>query len=307
MDKFKKILFYADGAKGEQFALERAIELAGHNRASLTVVDVVAEVDTNDIRLAATMKKLQKALIKERKDALEAKVEAASAATSKRPVRIRVVPGKDYIEIIRMVIGQKFDLLVKSANKHSLLSAALFGNTDLALMRKCPCPVWIIKPGRRTKIDRILAAVDLSETPEAVQLADRIVDIASGVANRESASLHLLNAWQTPFDPQVRHRIEGDDYVKLVKVMREEARRRLSQLLAKCTAEHSDDHLVKGDPEMVITKFVRNNKVDLLIMGTMSRSGIPGFLIGNTAEKVLNNVDCSVLTLKPADFKSPVV
>jgi universal stress protein E len=44
-----------------------------------------------------------------------------------------------------------------------------------------------------------------------------------------------------------------------------------------------------------------------LVMGTMSRGGIPGLLIGNTAEKVLYRANCSVLTLKPDGFKSPVL
>jgi len=40
-------------------------------------------------------------------------------------------------------------------------------------------------------------------------------------------------------------------------------------------------------------------------MGTVCRTGIAGFLIGNTAENVLNDVDCSVLTVKPEGFASP--
>ncbi len=41
-------------------------------------------------------------------------------------------------------------------------------------------------------------------------------------------------------------------------------------------------------------------------MGTVARSGIPGFMVGNTAEKILNRVDCSVMALKPKKWKSPI-
>ena len=41
-------------------------------------------------------------------------------------------------------------------------------------------------------------------------------------------------------------------------------------------------------------------------MGTVSRTGVTGFLIGNTAEKVLRQVDCSVLVVKPDKFVTPV-
>lgn len=42
------------------------------------------------------------------------------------------------------------------------------------------------------------------------------------------------------------------------------------------------------------------------IMGTVGRTGIPGFLIGNTAETVLRQVACSVLAVKPTGFVTPV-
>lgn len=41
-------------------------------------------------------------------------------------------------------------------------------------------------------------------------------------------------------------------------------------------------------------------------MGTVCRTGAPGLLIGNTAEKILYEVDCSVLTVKPDGFVTPV-
>ena len=41
-------------------------------------------------------------------------------------------------------------------------------------------------------------------------------------------------------------------------------------------------------------------------MGTVGRTGIPGFFIGNTAEGILTQVNCSVLTVKPVGFESPV-
>jgi hypothetical protein len=41
-------------------------------------------------------------------------------------------------------------------------------------------------------------------------------------------------------------------------------------------------------------------------MGTIARTGIPGVFVGNTAEKLLPHLPCSVLAIKPASFKSPV-
>jgi nucleotide-binding universal stress UspA family protein len=56
----------------------------------------------------------------------------------------------------------------------------------------------------------------------------------------------------------------------------------------------------------VITSLTAKKRIDLIVMGTVGRTGIPGFLIGNTAETVLRQVNCSVLAVKPEGFVTPV-
>jgi nucleotide-binding universal stress UspA family protein len=64
--------------------------------------------------------------------------------------------------------------------------------------------------------------------------------------------------------------------------------------------------LVEGEPERAISHFVDRNGVDLVVMGTVARSGIPGVVMGNTAERVLQRLHGSVLAVKPPGFVSPV-
>jgi nucleotide-binding universal stress UspA family protein len=63
---------------------------------------------------------------------------------------------------------------------------------------------------------------------------------------------------------------------------------------------------MKGKPGDVIPSLAHQKHVELIIMGTIARTGIPGFFIGNTAEKTLVKVDCSVLAVKPKSFSTPV-
>jgi nucleotide-binding universal stress UspA family protein len=65
-------------------------------------------------------------------------------------------------------------------------------------------------------------------------------------------------------------------------------------------------HLVKGDARNVVPECATALGAELVAMGTVGRTGIPGFIIGNTAEEILNRIDCSVLAIKPAGFASPV-
>ncbi len=59
-----------------------------------------------------------------------------------------------------------------------------------------------------------------------------------------------------------------------------------------------------GTPFLEIIRQVLRQKHDLVIMGTVCRTGVAGFFIGNTAENVLQQVDCSVLTVKPEEVRS---
>jgi len=64
--------------------------------------------------------------------------------------------------------------------------------------------------------------------------------------------------------------------------------------------------VITGDAKYIVPAAARDLDVDLIVMGTVARVGIPGFFMGNTAESILNQIDCSVLTIKPSGFVSPV-
>jgi nucleotide-binding universal stress UspA family protein len=53
-----------------------------------------------------------------------------------------------------------------------------------------------------------------------------------------------------------------------------------------------------------ILAAVAAKQIDLLVTGTIGRTGIPGFFIGNAAETVLQKVDCLVPAIKPDGFRT---
>ncbi len=95
---------------------------------------------------------------------------------------------------------------------------------------------------------------------------------------------------------------------KLVQETREAHTRMLDDLLGKYDLSKLRHrvHLVKGPARALIPAVAGREQIDLLVMGTVCRTGVPGFLIGNTAESVLQQVDCSVLAVKPEGFVTPV-
>jgi len=63
---------------------------------------------------------------------------------------------------------------------------------------------------------------------------------------------------------------------------------------------------VKDWARKVILELAQQVGADLIVMGTIARTGIPGFFTGNTAESILNQIVCSVLAIKPAGLITPI-
>ena len=62
----------------------------------------------------------------------------------------------------------------------------------------------------------------------------------------------------------------------------------------------------KGSARKEIPELARRLQVDCIVMGTVARTGVPGFFMGNTAETILDQLECSVLAIKPPGFVTPV-
>src|ERR1700687_1370722 len=54
-----------------------------------------------------------------------------------------------------------------------------------------------------------------------------------------------------------------------------------------------------GDVPGVLVEFVRNDGVDLVVVGTSSRGGLGKVLLGSTAEEIIRVAPCPVLTVGP--------
>ena len=111
-----------------------------------------------------------------------------------------------------------------------------------------------------------------------------------------------------PGETLFRSRMPAEELAQYVIDCREVAQERVDDLLAQLTpTTEAKVDLLKGDLQDVLDRLVESEPLSLVVMGTICRSGISGYLIGNTAEKVLRTIDCSVLAVKPDDFHSPLV
>jgi nucleotide-binding universal stress UspA family protein len=219
--------------------------------------------------------------------------------------------GRPATALIEEVLRSNHDLIVRSHARDLTSSGPKpFGAVDMELLRKCPCPVLLVRHGEPAKVPRIACAVDASsEEPGAQALNVKIVECALVLADHlDSEAPIVFHAW-TPFaERTVRSHAGDDQFATYLENCRQRAASALTGIVQSFEGRIDGQSMAlrQGQPEDVIPEFVVSEGIDVLVMGTVARGGIPGFLIGNTAERVLRKLPCSVLTVKPDGFVSPV-
>ena len=299
MRRFKSILFVADGSEGEKSVLARAVGLASANSAKLTLFCALdaEHHQFSDPEALSALEAINKIRLEERHKELESLRQEAVSEHPQLTIDVVVETGAMALSVIRAVLVNHHDLVVKGAEGHAGKWKRLFGTGDQKLMRKCPCPVWILKPSTETHFRKILAAVDLNPTePDTESLARRIMELATSLATDEESELHVVHVWRLAAETALRGRqIDTTDVDKIVESMEAAHQSELDGLLGPYPYDKTHVHLVKGRAGDVIPDLAEELEVDLVVIGTVGRGGVPGLLIGNTAEEILNAVDCSRL------------
>jgi len=309
MERFKNILLVADrGIEGENI-LNRAVNLAKKNRAHLTVVEVLKKMpnDLKEVIPSSYLPDIQEEVMRERSEGLERFIKPVKAKSVIFSTKILI--GISFLEIIREVLKNKHDLVMIGAEGEGGFKEMVFGTTTMHLMRKCPCPVWVIKSEQAERYSTILAAVDPDpDDAKKNALNVRIMELASSMARLEKSDLHVVHVWETHDEYLYSRRLASNLTDKVVRDLRIMHRSRLIDLLKECKIDLPSNqiHLFKGEPGMAIENLAKELQVELIVMGTVARTGISGMYMGNTAEEVLHTVDCSVLTIKPDGFVTPV-
>lgn len=225
------------------------------------------------------------------------------------PTSVQQAAGKPYEEIIRAAVSGGYDLTMKPAAEEAGKLNFLFGSTDMQLFRLSPGPVWIFKPTSANKLARIMIAVDLlAFDDEKSALADKVLRWGKRVADMVGAKLHVLHIWDLHREFSLRSQIGPRSVDSLLRALEQRHREWLDSAIAKAglSADKVTVHFRKGDADEMIPAIAQAQKIDLLVMGTVGRTGIPGFFIGNTADSVLRQVNCSVLAIKPDGFETPI-
>jgi nucleotide-binding universal stress UspA family protein len=322
MKRFKQVLLVLDPLEPCVSLVERAVTFAENSQADLTVASVlprfvVAAGLPPDGPITADLQGRFEAEERRRLETL------AEPFRERLTIRIEVLTGTPFLEIVREVLRGPHDLVIRAAENPNWLDR-LLGSDDMHLLRACPCPVWLVKCETAVGHRRILAAVDVDDMHPPEELETRralnreVLELAGALALAEFAELHVASVWDALGESFLRGAFMNAP-ADQVEAYVEHARQRNAASLDQLMRELDDvigtaavdylqpkRHLVKGWARREIPALAGQLEASLVVMGTVGRTGIPGLIMGNTAEAILGALECSVLAIKPPGFVTPI-
>ncbi len=268
--ELNKLLVVHDPTRDEQPALDRAAVIAAEIGASLHLFGCI-HGDISGVDREAEEVKRRLGEHRKKLDACLAPIAATGVDTESE-----VEWDKDwYRAVVRAAARNHADMVFKSSFKHSSSQRILKPTSDWILIRECLCPVLLVKNTAPPDVPRILAGIDISVRTEPYEkLNEHILEFSRRLVESEKAEVHVVNAF-----PDFRVK---PDRKKLIE---------LSGL------DSSRIHIKLGPPEKVIVNTAKALDASLVIVGNSHRSGLAAMLHGNTAEKILDKLDCNVLAM----------
>jgi universal stress protein E len=312
MQNIENILVVIDPTVNEQPALVRAATVAQKFGAELTLVVCYYNEYLSGDRLfdSPSLKKARAEVIDGQKRHLEKLAEpwrakgltVSTAAVWDHPL---------YEGIVRHAVASGADVVFKDTHHHSAVTRALLTNTDWNLIRTCPVPLWLVKPGDQAVEPTIVAAIDpLNQNDKPAALDDEIIQLGKALTKALGGSLHAFHS----YDPRIAvATATANAYIpvslpfdEIEQQMHDDHKKRFVEITSFHGIDDSKAHLVAGLTHEELPMIADKLKADLVVMGAVSRNRWKRLFIGATAERTLEHLPCDLLIVKPDWFQTPV-
>lgn len=168
------------------------------------------------------------------------------------------------------------DLIIKHSIDHSDVDRAQRRTADWMLLREARCSVLMVKNNTRWESRRVLGAV-IAKPADAAheELNEQVTAFVNDFATSYESDAHYVTAFHDLNNPPDT-----------------------SELAKRCRVDEEKVHTGHGSADEVITQTAREISADLIVIGTVGRSGIKGRVVGNTSERLLDHTHCDVLVLR---------
>ena len=295
----RRILCPIDFSETSVHAVEHAVAMARWHDARLLALHVYPPIFVPIPSLPDIPDRVPDEEIRAARDRACAFVKAAGAAGM--PVDVHVVVGHAAATILAEAAARQTDLIVMGTHGASGIEHLLLGSVTEKVLRKASCPVMTVPPRvratSRVPFARVLCAVDFSEWSTAA------VALASELAGAAGAALDLLHVIEWPWDeppPPDFADIPGEQASALQEFRRYVTRSAAARLesVAGRTPNGAAVHVAHGKAYAEILRAAASQAADLVVLGVHGRNPIDLTLFGSTANQVVRQATCPVLTVR---------
>ena len=309
MAKNKRVvLVVVDPTASAHPSIERAVWLARHEPVHIELFISDYSPQLAQSRSRATADEAWASLI----DRHRSRLEQLAAPLRAEKLAVDVDARWDYPlhdSIVRKAQDAGADLVIKDTHYHSVLKRSIFSNTDWSLIRNCGATLWLVKPRPPGQRPCFVAAVDpLHQRDKPAELDQRILTAARALGESLHGEVHAFHA----FDVAAAIAVSTDAMSMPIALP-------LNELADALRAEHTDavarfckqhdvpperTHVHQGGTRQLLLTLTEHLRADAVVMGAVSRSGLKGLFLGNTAEDVLDRLHCDLIIVKPDGFKA---
>lgn len=142
----------------------------------------------------------------------------------------------------------------------------------------------------------IVIATDGSENTQ------RAISYGIEIAKLSGATVHALYVVDTSAFSSIPMSSDGG-WEAMFEILRKEGERAVSTVKTQGEAAGIDVREVvwEGNPSSVILEFAENNSIDLIVIGTLGKTGLDRFLLGSVAEKVVRGSTVPVMVVRSGE------
>ena len=160
-----------------------------------------------------------------------------------------------------------------------------------------------------------MVAVDPTASDQGAAVNSLNLQLADSPARHDGAKLHVVHAYFAPEARGIGHVLRSSpgsgrevNYRACIETAVEERRHNLDALLNEHSLDEIDHelHFLVGAAYLIVPRIAKERQIDVSVIGSSSHTAELGHFIGTTAENIIQKIGCSVLTIKPSGFHSPV-
>lgn len=291
MKLLEKLLIATDLSSSSEELIQNGIDIAKLVGAKIILIYV--------LDLSTENKKIQQFLLNAATNQLnkiQKKIKDANLECDD-PV---VANGNISNKIVEEASIQDVNLILMGSNGKKGNDRHRIGSSTKKVIQKTQIPVWVHKIGSNLDVKRVLCPIDFSDS------ATRSLKNAIMVCKKYDATLTILNVYESehPYEYLDIHYLAEE--IKKEKKINDE---KFKEYLKEINFRDIDWNykLTSGFPDVEILKHIKDENINLLIIGTTGKSGLSKFFMGSVTEKVIEEIPCSFITTKSQNLIKVVI